>query len=135
MYTNDFRTKRNTNTEDRRREERIMRNRIRRHQERKRHLLIFLATICLIAVCSFTLSTFRSNAKNDAKISDKYYKSIVISNHDTLWSIAEKYMDDTHYDSIQDYIAEVRQMNSIEGDSIRYGGYLIVPYYVSNMDG
>ena len=116
-------------------EQRIIRNRMRRQREMRRHLQIFLATICLIAICSFTLNAFRSNAKNDVEVSDKYYKSISISKHDTLWSIAEQYMDDAHYDSIQDYIAEVRQMNSIKGDAIRYGEYLIVPYYVSNSGG
>ena len=90
---------------------------------------MFLVTICLITVCSFTLSAFRSNAKNGLSTSDKYYKSITISNHDTLWSIAEQYMDAEHYDSIQDYIDEVRQMNSLTGDFIHYGEYLVIPYY------
>lgn len=129
MYADNARTQRNINTEIHKSERRIIRNRVRRQQEIKKHLSMFLVTACLIAVCSFTLSAFRSNAKNDIGVFDKYYKSIQISNHDTLWSIAEQYMDDTHYDSIQDYISEVRQMNSMEGDCIRYGEYLIIPYY------
>ena len=132
MNTEELRANRNASAEAHKSERRIIRNRIRRQREMKKNLHIFLVTICLVAVSSFTLSTFRSNAKNDVGVSDKYYKSITISNHDTLWSIAEQYMDDTHYDSSQDYIAEVRQMNSIEGDFIHYGKYLVVPYYVSH---
>lgn len=135
MNGNDRRADRHRYTDDQRSERRILHNRLRRQREMRKHLQMFLATLCLIAVCSFTLSVFRSNAKNDVDVSDKYYKSITIMKYDTLWSIAEQYMDDAHYDSIQDYIAEVRQMNSISGDSIRYGEYLIVPYYVSSTGG
>ena len=131
-HHNTSRPGRHRSAEEQASEQRIIRNRIRRQREMRRHLQMFLATVCLIAICSFTLNAFRSNAKNDVEVSDKYYKSISISKHDTLWSIAEQYMDDAHYDSIQDYIAEVRQMNSIKGDAIRYGEYLIVPYYISN---
>lgn len=131
-HHNTGRPGRHRSAEEQASEQRIIRNRIRRQREMRRHLQMFLVTVCLIAICSFTLNAFRSNAKNDVEVSDKYYKSISISKHDTLWSIAEQYMDDAHYDSIQDYIAEVRQMNSIKGDAIRYGEYLIVPYYISN---
>lgn len=132
MYTDNLKTNRLMSAEDQKSERRILRNRIRRQQEMKKHLQMFLVTICLIAVCSFTLSDFRSNAKNDMRDVDKCYKSITISSHDTLWSIAEQYMDNDYYDSIQDYIDEVRRMNAIAGDSIRYGDYLIIPYYISN---
>lgn len=114
---------------DRRSEQRIVRNRHRRQQEMRKNFYLFLMTVCLILACSFTLSVFRSNAKNNPSLSDKCYKSIVISNNDTLWSIAGQYMDSEHYDSITDYIEEVKRMNSLSGDSIRYGEYLIVPYY------
>ncbi len=129
MYAENLKANRYMTTEDQRSEQRIIQNRIRRQQEMKRHLQMFLITICLITVCSFTLSAFRSNAKNGLSTSVKYYRSIAISNHDTLWSIAEQYMDAEHYDSIQDYIDEVRQMNSLTGDAIHYGEYLVIPYY------
>ncbi len=120
-------------TGNQRREQRILRNRIRRQQEIRRHFLLFLMTLCLIIACSFTLNTFRSNAKNEPDLSHKYYKSIIISSTDTLWSIAAEYMDEEHYESITDYIDEIKSMNSLAGDSIHYGEYLIVPYYASYM--
>lgn len=96
----------------------------------KKNFLILVMTICLIVTCSISLSGFRANAKDDStEISYKYYKSVAVSNNDTLWSIAEQYMDGEHYDSVEDYIEEVKRMNALPDDTIRYGEYLIVPYY------
>ena len=118
--------------EDRRSEIRILNNRIRRQQELKKHFLLLLITLCLIVMFSFTLSAFRSDAKADSESAFKYYRSIVVSGSDTLWSIAGEYMDKDHYDTIDAYIREVRSINSLSGDSIRYGDYLVIPYYDSS---
>lgn len=127
MYANNMRLMR---IEDMRSERRILKNRIRRQREMKKNFLILIMTICLIATCSVVLNGFRSNAQNDvAETSYKYYKSIVISNNDTLWTIAEEYMDKEHYNSINDYINEVKSMNSLTDDAIHYGEHLIIPYY------
>lgn len=117
-------------TEDIRSERRICRNRVRRQREMMKNFLILAMTVCLIVTCSVVLSGFRSNAKDDStETSYKYYKSIVVSSDDTLWSIAEEHMDVDHYDSINDYINEVKAMNSLSDDAIHYGTHLIIPYY------
>ena len=117
-------------TEDIRSERRICRNRVRRQREMMKNFLILAMTVCLIVTCSVVLSGFRSNAKDDStETSYKYYKSIVVSGDDTLWSIAEEHMDVEHYDSINDYIHEVKAMNSLSDDAIHYGTHLIIPYY------
>ena len=122
--------------EDVRSERRILKNKIRRQREMKKNFLILFMTVCLIVTCSISLSGFRSNAKdNSTKVSYKYYKSIAVTSHDTLWSIAEEYMDEEHYNSINDYIEEVKSMNSLANDTIHYGQYLIVPYYNSDFVG
>lgn len=132
MYTNHVRYMR---TEDIRSERRIRRNRVRRQREMMKNFLILVMTVCLIVTCSVALSSFRSNAKADAEPSYKYYKSIVVSNNDTLWSIAKEYMDKEHYTSVNDYINEVKTMNSLSGDSICYGNHLIIPYYATATNG
>lgn len=111
-------------------ERRIRNNRIRRKREMRRHFLMFMATLFLIVVCSVAVSSFRSSAKNDLKSNSyKYYKSISISDSDTLWAIAETYMDESHYDSVQAYIREVMQINRLTSDAIYADTHLIVPYY------
>ena len=116
--------------EDVRSERRILKNKIRRQREMKKNFLILVMTVCLIVTCSISLSGFRSNAKDDfTEVSYKYYKSIAVTGYDTLWSIAEEYMDEEHYDSITHYNDEVKSMNSLTNDTIHYGEYLIIPYY------
>ncbi len=116
--------------EDVRSERRIRNNRVRRQREMRKNFLLILLTVCLIITGSIALNGFNSKAKDDsAKAMYKYYKSITVSNCDTLWSIAEEYMDNEHYDSVKDYIAEVMTMNALTDDEIHYGEHLIVPYY------
>lgn len=123
-------TMRHYRIEDIRSERRIRNNRLRRKKEMRKNFLLLVMTVCLIITCSVSMSTFRSSAKDDsAKTSYKYYKSITVSNNDTLWSIAEEYMDKEHYDSINDYIDEVIRMNTLPDDTIRYGQHLVIPYY------
>lgn len=117
---------------NRKSERRIRNNRIRRQKEMRKNFLLVMMTICLVAACSISVSSFASNAKDESStVSYKYYKSITIENGDTLWSIAQEHMDMEHYDSVLDYIKEVKQMNALSGDDITYGQSLVIPYYSS----
>lgn len=62
----------------------------------------------------------------------KYYTSVYIYPGDTLWSIAETYMDTDYYDNMDEYIAELKQMNGLKTDKIKSGNYLTISYYKSN---
>lgn len=96
----------------------------------RKNFLLALLTFCLIVTTSLAVSSFRSNAKNDDKnASYKYYKSIMVSDSDTLWSIAKEYRDEAHYGSVGDYIREVMQINGLTSDAIYADAHLIVPYY------
>lgn len=96
----------------------------------RRNFMMTIMTFCLIITLSVSVGSFLSKAKDDsAPASYKYYKSITVSNEDTLWSIAQEYMDTEHYRSIDEYIKEVKQMNHLKSDSITYGCHLVIPYY------
>lgn len=111
-------------------EQRIRNNRIRRRMELRRKILMSILTICLVITFSVGINGFLSNAKDHSSpVSYKYYTSITVSKEDTLWSIAEKYMDREHYSSANDYIQEVKSMNHLQNDMITYGEHLIIPYY------
>lgn len=115
---------------NKRSERRIRNNRIRRQRELKNHFSMAMMTICLVVSFSFGIGSFLSNAKDNADAaSHKYYKSLMISSGDTLWTIAQEYIDTDHYDSLHDYINEIKRLNGMRGDDINYGEYLIVPYY------
>lgn len=111
-------------------EERIINNKIRRKRELRRKFFMSFMTVCLVITISIGLNGFLSNAKdNNSRTSHKYYTSITVSKEDSLWSIAEKYMDKEHYESTNEYIQEVKNMNHLGNDIITYGEHLIISYY------
>lgn len=55
-------------------------------------------------------------------------KSIVIQPGDTLWDIALEYKTDD-YGSAQEYVDELKEINSLESDSIQESKYLMIAYY------
>lgn len=80
----------------------------------------------------FGLSVFSMTAKADTKEyanMNKYYESHLIQQGETLWSIAEANMDDAHYDSVRDYIDEVKEVNGFTGDKLQSGNYILIPYF------
>lgn len=81
-----------------------------------------------ILVCSMVFGTIRTSAAS-ADIPYKYYTSVQIQKGDTLWDIADTYCS-PEYDTISDYIEEVRSINQLSSsDEIHSGQYLTVPYY------
>ena len=65
----------------------------------------------------------------NASTKEKYYKTVQISTGDSLWAIAEEYMDE-HYESIDDYVNELKNINHLASDNIEEGNYLTVAYYL-----
>lgn len=110
-------------------ERRIRNNRIRRQRERRKNIIMLVMAVCLAISLSFSIGSFLSNAKDcNAQTEYKYYASIPVEKGDTLWSIAEAHMG-VQYNSVDDYIEELCQINSLDGESITAGMYLVVPYY------
>ena len=103
--------------------------RIRRQREIRNRILLFAFTVCLVLVMAVSYYSITSYAESEIdSVSFKYYTDIEVKDGDSLWSIAQKYCD-SHYNSIFEYMNEVRSINHIKGDTIREGQLLIVPYY------
>lgn len=111
-------------------ERRIQNNRIRRKRELKNHFLITIFTICMISILAITFGSFFSKAKdfNTDKQSYKYFTSIMVESGDSLYSIASINMS-VEFKSIENYINEIKHINSLEEETIHAGQYLIIPYY------
>ena len=63
---------------------------------------------------------------------DTQYRSVLISDGDTLWDIADEHNDKDLSDmSNKEYIKEIERINKISSDSITAGNYIIVPVYVA----
>lgn len=111
-------------------ERRIRNNRLRRQRQLRRHILIGTVTMVLTVILSSTFGGFllKANAKKDEETYFKYYTSIEVKYGDTLWSIATEHMT-PQYESVEDYVYEVMEMNHLKEDTIHAGEYIIIPYY------
>ena len=108
-------------------------------RKRKRHIRMKSLLLCIIisiflipGLCISTGFNFSAsgNSHSDTEpAAHKYYKSIQLKSGDTLWDIAREQMDEMYYDSITDYIRELKSINSLSSDQIHEGQYLTVPYY------
>lgn len=98
--------------------------------ERKKIILAAGLTFCLILALAITFGSFLSRAENkevEDTVYYKYYTNIVIQPGDTLWDLADDYLE--HYESKEEYIKEVSRLNSIKDGRIISGQNLIMPYY------
>lgn len=112
-------------------ERRIRNNKKKRCRQLKRHLMITVITSLLtigISGAFFSIGS-RAQAAGDHNISYKYYKSVTVASGETLWNYADQYADSEFYDSHDDYIKEVMNINHMKKDTIIYGQHIILPYY------
>ena len=103
----------------------------------KRHRIVYLKkmTLCMTAlILAVCLSVFAGKGlvsahgnQKESLIDYRYYKSIQVNTGDTLWSIAEEYMDDS-YESVYDYIDELKEINNLDSSDIQESHYLTVSY-------
>lgn len=87
----------------------------------------FLTILFLSILAGNNLVAAHGNTQ-ESPIEHKYYKSIEIASGDTLWDIAEEYVN-SNYSSINEYIDEVKQINNLSSDNIKDSQFLTVAYY------
>ena len=90
-------------------------------------LIIAVAIIASIVVSSMIVAGASEN-KTEAPVY-KYYSSMTIKDHDTLWDIAGKYHGDN--ESTTDYLKNIKEMNNIKGDNITSGKNIVYYYYTN----
>ncbi len=96
---------------------------------RKMLLFICLLLTVLFVILSRVLITAEAVAPDETgECQQKYYMSYEVQDGDTLWDLAGEYNDFSVQDS-STYIAEVRSMNHIDGDTIHAGDYIVLPYF------
>lgn len=112
---------------------RIYKRRLRRQREIRRRCMMLLMTACLVMVCAVSYHSLKSSANTGDDLNFKYYTNITVSYGETLWEIADKYIDYNEYEDKNAYIEEVRNINHLDADaSIKAGQYLVVPYFSSD---
>lgn len=93
----------------------------------------FFAVLLLMTLVkmSFSQDTVASACSVDQKNRVKMVVSVQIERNDTLWDIAKEYYT-YEYGSIDEYVREIMKVNSLKGDCIHSGAYIVIPYYTSN---
>lgn len=112
------------------RELRSLRRVLRLRRERRYRILKLavtaIATLCIILAFATTYGAIKSNANSKFK----YYTSVTVEAGESLWDIADEYIDYDIYTSKNYYISEVKSINHLnEEGTIVEGQMLIVPYY------
>jgi len=112
------------------RELRIYKRRLHRQRAIRRRIMMVFATICLIMVCAVSYHSIKSSANTGDEIFFKYYTSVTVSYGDTLWALADDYIDYNQYEDKETYLAEVKNINHLDENlNITAGQSLILPYY------
>ena len=96
----------------------------------KKVQLLFITGSLLLALClAWYISGQNASHAQAAICSEISYKTVRITAKDTLWSIAkDNYRKE--YGSLQNYIKDIKECNSLSSDSINAGCSIIVPVYV-----
>lgn len=112
---------------------RSRRSRILKQQRMKRKFIFFfLLTLLVMFGIGVGCGTLLTRAEEpEPETAYKYYTNIEIESGDTLWEIADSYMDSTHYMNRSDYMNEVMSINHMTTDRLIAGQKMIVPYYSS----
>ena len=111
------------------RELRNYRRMLRLERERRQKLIkvgvTFMAIFSVILICVVS-----GSMKTQANNGFKYYTSVTVEQGETLWNIADDFMDYDHYVNKNAYIAEVESINHLDSEEMLLTGQmLIVPYY------
>ena len=100
----------------------------------RKYLLIAAALMIVVIIVISGTFAIRSHAESvNAESDTVYYRYTAmyrVCAGDALTSIAKQYMDDVHYDSVSDYVKELRQMNGMyNDDKLKSGELIAVTYY------
>lgn len=92
---------------------------------------IIFTIITFLILISFILGSVIVKAQNGSAHNNEtaYYTNVVIGQGDSLWSIASEHMDSAHYDSIYDYMDEIKSLNNMSSDKVYEGEKLLIVYY------
>ena len=97
---------------------------------RRQKGILAIAIIAVVALGILLGTSMNALASSDKDIAsyNKYYVSIRVESGDTLWTIADEYVDGFNIEK-SEYIEEVCQINEISKNDIHAGDYIVVPYY------
>ena len=91
-------------------------------------LVVVIAVLVSLGILLGTSISTLASSEKDISSYNKYYTSVKIESGDTLWSIADEYIDNVDV-SRAEYIDEICDINDISENDIHAGDYIVIPYY------
>jgi len=85
----------------------------------RKYVLIFITLIMVLTAGVLSFGNTKAHSRHI------YYKSVDITNGDTLWDIAQTYKTDDI--SVINYISRIKEFNDMESDIIKIGQKIIIP--------
>lgn len=107
-----------------------LKRKMKNKQKIRRRIVFIFLSLFLALLFSLSMSNLKiqANEKVD-EIGYKYFTVYEIEMGDTLWNLAEKYIDERYYESLNQYIEEVKEINHLKNDNIVRGDTIVLPYY------
>ena len=96
----------------------------------RRRIAVGILSILLVLLFVLSFNSIMAQATEELpETTYKYFTYYTIEKGDTLWKLAEEYIDYNFYKNIQEYVSEVKEINHMTDDSIRAGHTLVIPYF------
>ncbi len=95
----------------------------------RRRIAIGVLSILLLLLFVFSFNFISQANEEIPETTYKYFTYHTVDKGDTLWSMAEDYIDYEFYENIHEYIAEVKEINHLSDDNIRVGQTIVIPYF------
>ncbi len=95
----------------------------------RRRISFGILSVLLVILFVISFNSIAQARENTPETSYKYFTYYTVDKGDTLWSMAEEYIDYNYYKSINEYVSEVKEINHITDDTIRLGQTIVIPYF------
>ncbi len=99
-------------------------------RQRRKKMYTAIVTLLLTVALVFSFAVSQGAIKSNANSGFKYFTQYYVEPGDTLWDIAEEFIDYEYYKNTKIYLEEVCAMNHIDMDQAIYSGQMLfLPYY------
>lgn len=96
----------------------------------RRRFALAILGIFLVLLFVFSLNCLNTEASEELpETTYKYFTYHTVAPGDSLWSMAEEYIDYNFYNNLDEYINEVKEINHLSDSTIKAGENLVVPYF------
>ena len=91
----------------------------------RRRIAFGIISVFLVLLFVFSFNSIAQATEDIPETTYKYFTYHTVDKGDTLWSMAEEYIDYDYYK----YVSEVKEINHMNDDTVRIGQTIVIPYF------